>query len=574
MVSYEPNPSYPPVGGSVHRGWKQPVDADITLSSERAVVLAIDGPMCAPWKAAIDGLEVTLATADVHVAFIDMRQHFKPWSEVLALTSTPELADDPDFAKLPTAKLADLINVPELPVEPDGVIVVYGPGAALAAHDVLWYADLPKRFAEAAVVSGHGENLGQAADNDLATTKRLFYIDWPLLDQHRDSIADDFDRFFDLQTTTTHDASAPASIVGAVLRRTVDHLAAAPIRTRPTFNTTVWGGTWGQQKLGLSPDASNTGVGYELIAPESGVLVGDPNSAAVELPFQLIVAMHPQRILGPAVHERFGTSFPVRFDYLDTVGGANLSVHCHPQAKYMREVFGWPYTQHETYYLMVGDKKNKVFLGLRKGVDLKAFRRDAHNAQSDGVEFNIEKYIQTFPAKPHKLFVIPAGTPHGSGEGNVVLEVSATPYLYSLRFFDWLRRDSGGMQRPVHVDRAFANLNTGRTGKAVEKELIQNPRKISSGPGWFEEILGARPEMFFQVQRITLGSDTTVVANTIDRFHVLNVAEGEGILLTTNSGFRQRFAYAETFVVPAAVGPYSLTRIGESRVRLVKALVT
>ena len=70
------------------------------------------------------------------------------------------------------------------------------------------------------------------------------------------------------------------------------------------------------------------------------------------------------------------------------------------------------------------------------------------------VPFDITDFVQTFPATPHQLFLIPAGTPHGSGEGNVVLEVSATPYLYSLRFYDWLRRDGNG-QRPVHVEHAF-----------------------------------------------------------------------------------------------------------------------
>jgi len=47
---------------------------------------------------------------------------------------------------------------------------------------------------------------------------------------------------------------------------------------------------------------------------------------------------------------------------------------------------------------------------------------------------DIEQYVPKFAATPHQLFLIPGGTPHGSGEGNVVLEISATPYLYSLRF--------------------------------------------------------------------------------------------------------------------------------------------
>ena len=63
------------------------------------------------------------------------------------------------------------------------------------------------------------------------------------------------------------------------------------------------------------------------------------------------------------------------------------------------------------------------------------------------------------PAERHRLYLIPAGTPHASGAGNVVLEISATPYLYTLRFYDWLRRDLDGELRPVHVGHAFANVD-------------------------------------------------------------------------------------------------------------------
>jgi hypothetical protein len=167
----------------------------------------------------------------------------------------------------------------------------------------------------------------------------------------------------------------------------------------------------------------------------------------------------------------------------------------------MREVFGWPYTQHEIYYVMVGGEENKVYLGLRGNADLEAFRRVAHEAHHHETPFDIESYVQTFPAEPHQLFVIPAGTPHGSGEGNVVLEVSATPYLYSLRFYDWLRRDVEGRQRPIHLGHAFDNLAPDRTGEAVRRDLVQSPRPLRKGDGWSEELLGALPEMFFGVRR-------------------------------------------------------------------------
>ena len=368
--------------------------------------------------------------------------------------------------------------------------------------------------------------------------------------------------------------AAPAWLDGPALHAALAELAAQPFRTRPTFNTTSWGGHWAQRRLGFNPEAPNTALGYELIAPESGILVGDPDGARVEVPLQVLVALHPEEVLGTHVYTTFGTSFPIRFDYLDTVGGGNLSVHCHPQHDYMRRVFGWPYTQHETYYMMVGGPGRQVFLGLRQDADLEAFRQEADRAVHDAVPFDVERYVQTFPAEPHQLFLIPAGTPHGSGEGNVVLEISATPYLYSLRFYDWLRRDREGRQRPVHVGHAFANLDATRSGGAVARDLVQQPRTVRSGDGWSEDVIGRLPEMFFEVRRVELTADAIVDDATDHRFHVLNVVAGDGIEVETAGGHRYALAYAETLTVPAAAGAYRVRASGPGRVRYVKAVVT
>lgn len=562
--SYEAHPSYPVEGGDPVAGWDR---AAATLPCV-PTVLAVDGPAVLDWSELARGLTRAVRSRGLDATVLDVRAHWAGWDRIVRRTGSAELRDDPNFDRLAEGTLRVLFDEPPRPARPGtGVLLVLGPGAALVPHDLLWYADLPKRFAEAAVTEGHGRNLGQGPGDGAPTTKRLFYIDWPLLDAHRDALAGDLDRWVDCR-----DPAHPVSVGGDALRSTLARLAGRPFRTRPTFNTTSWGGHWAQHRLGHNPDARNTALGYELIAPESGVLLGHPG-AQIEIPFQLLVARHPAAVMGEGVHARFGTSFPIRFDYLDTFGGSSLSVHCHPQPDYMRDVFGWPYTQHETYYLMVGGEDRTVYLGLRGDADVEAFSREAHRARDHDRPFDIERYVQTFPARPHQLFVIPAGTPHGSGAGNVVLEVSATPYLYSLRFYDWLRRDADGNQRPGHLGHAFRNLDTTRSGEAVVDDLVQVPRTIRRGDGWQEELLGALPEMFFEVRRMVIDGEAGVVDDTADRFHLLNVVEGDGVLLETAGGHRHDLAYAETLVVPAAVGSYRLRRTGPGPVRIVKSLV-
>ncbi|MFH8491313.1 class I mannose-6-phosphate isomerase [Streptomyces longisporoflavus] len=560
---YERNPRYP-AAGAVVNGW----DDAVAALPDQPTVLALDGPAALDWNQAARGITAALRARSLEGGVLDVRECWSP--AAVERLCTPH--DDADTFFLPLAEfeMADLFEgAPTVARPADGVLLVFGPGAALCSPDLIWWADLPKRYAESAVASGTlpvGVNLGRPdVPGDL---RRLFYTDWPVADRHRDALAPRIDRWIDVQ-----DPQSPASLDGTAVRATLAELARQPVRTRPYFNSTAWGGKWAAEKLGFKPDNGNTALGYELIAPEAGVLVGPDAGAQVELPFQLLCVLHPEQFLGKDVHARYGTSFPIRFDYLDTVGGGNLSLHCHPQEQYMREHFGWPYTQHETYYVTASDPGSRVFLGLRQSTDVDLLRKEVQASAAHGTPLRVEDHIQTFPADPGQLFMIPAGTPHASGAGNLVLEISATPYLYSLRFYDWLRRASG-VPRPLSHQHAFANLDTARRGTEVVEDLVQQPRVLREAAGWREEVVGSLPEMFYAVHRFVLDGTGPAQDDTEGRFHILNVAAGDGVVVETADGRRHDLAFAETLTVPAAVGGYRLHPVGARPVHVVKSLVT
>ncbi|MEU3737090.1 hypothetical protein AB0E78_08480 [Streptomyces sp. NPDC032198] len=557
---YRLDPRYPPAPGAVLAcGW----DAVAAQLPTEPAIVAVEGPPAADWETIVARLT---AACPLPVRTLDIRTRYAPPAVVRRRTMSAPDADDPYYCRLAENPLTDLFD--ELPQDDgcaDGLLLVYGPGASLVLHDVLWYADLPKRYAESAMAAGEGSNLGLPGEG--AELKRLFYVDWPMLDRHRDTIARQLDGWVDVQ-----DPGRPVFLDGNGLRASYAALARQPVRTRPVFNSTPWGGHWGQRALGFNPGARNTALGYELIAPEAGILIGDGPESQAEVPFQLLCVLHPDEVLGPEAHARFGTSFPIRFDYLDTVGGGNLSVHCHPKEPYMRERFGWHYTQHETYYMTLGGTDTRVYLGLREDTDLALFRKEIEEAAHDGVPMDPADHVMTFPAEQGRLFMIPAGTPHASGAGNLVLEISATPYLYSLRFYDWLRPDVDGNPRPLPYEHGLANLETERRGAAVTRDLVQEPYVLRRGDGWREELLGALDEMFYEVRRYALDADAVAADDTAGRFHVLNVVEGEGVTVLTSAGERHTLAYAETLTVPAAVGGYRLESRG-GPAKVVKALV-
>ncbi len=535
---YDPAPSYPTVDGTVETG----------LPRLPRGVLAIDGPAALPWEGLVAGLQGQDRPT------IDIREHLVPWREVEARTSRAELPGDPVFARLPDGSLGDLFD--ELPAPGAGTIV-FGPGSALVPHDVLWYADVPKRIALERIRQGAAPNLGMQPKAN-GSEQRLLFVDWPLQDRHKQELLPRIDRYLDLS-----DPDAIHSLDGTSLRHTLAALAGRPFRTRPAFLPGPWGGQWLLRELGIDADAPNLAWSYELIAPEAGILVD-----SLEVGFELLMAAEGGRVLGEEAAARFGSSFPIRFDYLDTLAGGHLSIQCHPTPEYMEATFGLPYTQVETYYVVETTPEAKVFLGLREDADIAAFERDARAALA-GREFDPERYLQAHDAKRHQLYLIPPGTPHASGAGNVVLEISATPYLYTLRFYDWLRRNGSGELRPVHVDHAFANLDPERRGASVGRNLIQEPRTVRSGPGWVELELGSLPELFFAVHRLDFRGE--MEDDTRGTFYVLNLVEGESATIETVAGDDHPLAYGETLVIPAAVGKYRLRSAGSCK--LIKAFV-
>ena len=579
-MAYELEPRYPVIGGAITRGFGPLADELSRMASTVAArhvpgatdrpgwaawppMVALDGPAAVDWRGLAEQLGAELRRRNVAHRLIDARMRLAGFAEIVRRTESATLRDDPVFATTFAGRLEDLLAPGAPRIEPaDGVLtIVFGPGAALACDGPVWYVDLPKRLALRAVEERRASNLGQA-DGAAGTARRLLFVDWPVEDRHRRALAGRWSRYVDAS-----DPAAPRSVDGESLRRTLRDVAAGPFRTRPAFLPQPWGGRWARDVLGASDPGPNAGLGYELIAPESGMLLGDAPSLEVAL--DVMLAYEPAGILGSRVIEKFGVAFPIRFDYLDTAGGGDLSVHCHPRTDYMRSVFGVPMTQHETYYVMVTRPDARIFLGLRDDADGEEFRAAAMRSASEGTDLDIERFVITHPARAHQLYLIPAGTPHGSGEGNVVLEVSATPYLYSLRFYDWLRKDLKGGFRAVQLDHAFANLATGRRGPEVAR-LVQEPTVVREGPGHRELDLGTHQELFFAVRRLEL--EESITDTTDGRFVVLNLVEGDEVTIRTAQGREHRLAYAETLVIPASAERFEVRTRGRPA-KLVKAFV-
>jgi mannose-6-phosphate isomerase class I len=298
--------------------------------------------------------------------------------------------------------------------------------------------------------------------------------------------------------------------------------------------------------------------------PEENSLLLGFGEERLEIPAIDLVLAHPRELLGQSVVERFGAEFPIRFDFLDTVGGGNLSLQVHPLTSYIREHFGMDYTQDESYYMLDAEAGACVYLGLKEGIDPAAMLRDLHRAQDSDFEFPAETYVNRFPARKHDHFLIPAGTVHCSGKDSMVLEISATPYIFTFKLWDWGRLGLDGRPRPIHLDHGAANIQWNRTTEWVRDSLINRVEPVSASEGWREERTGLHELEFIETRRHWFTG--TVPHDTKGTVHVLNLVEGEEVVVESPSGAFDPFIvhYAETFIVPAVVGPYTIRPTGST----------
>jgi len=216
----------------------------------------------------------------------------------------------------------------------------------------------------------------------------------------------------------------------------------------------------------------------------------------------------------------------------------------------MIEYFGESFTQDETYYIAETGNDSGVWLGMKEGADTSAFFEMLENSCSSGKALRMEDYIQFHHARKNDLFIIPSGTVHGSGEGNLVLEISSTPYIFTFKMYDWLRPDLDGKPRTLNIDRARANLIHGRKGEYVRKHLVSHPILLEEGDDWKLFHLPLHESMFYTVHRYIFRS--TVDVSTENRCFVLNLVEGHSADIITANNRPFRINLHETFIIPAS----------------------
>lgn len=438
-----------------------------------------------------------------------------------------------------------------------GVVIVAGPGAGQVtagtglATAPLIYADMPRWEIQTRLRAGRGTWLASGPQDDMLRAFKLgYFVEWRIADRCKMALFDVVDLFLD---TTLPDA--PRAVTGEDMRAALGAVVRRPFRTVPFFDPGVWGGQWMKRAFDLPDGPPNYAWGFDCVPEENSLLLAFDNGT-LEVPAMNLVLRHPEDLLGAPVHARFGAEFPIRFDFLDTVEGGNLSLQVHPDTDYARERFGLTYTQDESYYILAAEPEAHVYLGLTEGTTPGQFFTALEAAQESGADLDVAHYVNRLPAARHDHFSIPAGTIHCAGAGCMVLEISATPYIFTFKLWDWGRLGLDGRPRPIHADHGRRVLGGERDRAWVDAEILGRTEVLSREGSHVEERTGLHPSEFIETRRHWFDADVSV--NTGDSVHVLNLVQGDRAVVESPSGAFEPFivGFAETFIVPARVGDY------------------
>jgi mannose-6-phosphate isomerase class I len=490
------------------------------------------------------------------------------------------LGDDPVFGQVNEIALAEFFVAAKLYRAQEkartwqkALLLVVGVGASLVARDpdLLVYADMARWEIQGRQRRNEIANLGGGTFDESPSLKykRAFFVDWRAADRHKSTLLERIDFFLDTNRST------PKMVTGHAVREGLKKTARSPFRVVPYFDPGPWGGHWMEEVCDLPHDVPNHAWCFDCVPEENSLLLGF-GDVPIELPASDLTFFQPHGLLGNIIYSRFGAEFPIRFDFLDTMGGGNLSLQVHPRTEYIRKHFGMPYTQDESYYLLDAGDDGSVYLGLKTGIDRDAMARDLRTAQGGGAPFPAENYVNKFPARKHDHFLIPAGTIHCSGKDSMVLEISATPYIFTFKLWDWERLGLNGLPRPIHLDHGIANIAWERNTEWVKRNLINRIESTDQGQGWTEERTGLHELEFIETRRHWFTN--AVSHDTQGTVHVLNLVEGREATVESPTGAFAPYVvhYAETFIVPAAAGAYTIRPSGESegtRCGTIKAFV-
>lgn len=259
-----------------------------------------------------------------------------------------------------------------------------------------------------------------------------------------------------------------------------------PFLLQPACKEALWGGQKLKEHFGKQADLDNVAESWECSTHPEGpstVTTGEHKGMLLTE----VLRKHPEYL---GTHPRSKGELPILVKFIDA--REKLSVQVHPDDEYAKLYERGQLGKTEMWYVLEADKDAELIYGFYSDMDSVAVRQSLANG-------TIEKYLQKVKVQQDDVFYIPAGTVHGIGAGNLIVEVQESSNL-TYRLYDYDRIDKAGQKRELQLEKALAVADL--KGKAAPRQPL---RVLRYTPGCATEFL-CRCK-YFQVERMLLNTE-------------------------------------------------------------------
>lgn len=216
-----------------------------------------------------------------------------------------------------------------------------------------------------------------------------------------------------------------------------------PLKFRPIFKQTIWGGNKLRDYLHKTLAPENTGESWELSAVKGNVSVAK-NGPLAGKDLDFLCKHFGPELLGEKVCARTGNDFPLLFKFIDAA--KDLSVQVHPNDELARSRHN-SFGKTEMWYVLQADKGARLMSGFSEETDKAEYPQLVQSGE-------ILDRLGSYEVTAGDCFFIPSGRIHAIGAGLVVAEVQQTSDI-TYRIYDYHRKGPDGKERQLHTDLAL-----------------------------------------------------------------------------------------------------------------------
>lgn len=222
--------------------------------------------------------------------------------------------------------------------------------------------------------------------------------------------------------------------------------------------------------------------------------------------------------------------FPLLVKYIDAM--RPLSIQVHPDDMYAMPVEN-DYGKNEMWYVLKAEPGAFVYLGFERDTT----QEECRQRIQDGT---LDEILHKVPVKEGDSVFVGAGTVHAINEGVVILEVQQSSNA-TYRLYDYNRTDKNGNLRPLHLEKAFANINL--------KANITDGRAM----GEWEEERSCKKRLLQQCKYFSVIAyrveEEMEISMDDSTFYSIVFVEGEGTILAGDT--EMQYHAGDSFFIPA-----------------------